>query len=525
MIVQIKLADIQHVKEIQFSFNLEETGLICIAGKNGVGKTTLVKAIRNLINADTFTKTSSDEIFSSSSSIIYELDGREIIFKYDHAIKNLNCKEQIPDDIRSKIAVELPIPHGERFNFFQRISNADPDIRKSIILDQYISPHELIEFLHDIYANTKFEKLVEISIRNAKYYCVLLPSGKYLREDYLSSGEYFLISVYRRITQGCRLIVIDEIDISLDAAAQVRLVKKLREFGKKYHVGFVFTTHSLAMMRTLQPDELFYMDQDSSTGIVTITNVSYNYVKSILFGFTGWDKYILTEDDVLKDFLEHIIRRFCKDVFYQYKIIFIGGGTNTTDLMRRNSDERFLTEPDNVITVLDGDQYHLRHSKRTNVFCIPINSVEKGLLVDCLSGDFDDRIKISEIIDDAKELSEYLMQSTIAQGQSQPRVEEPPKHKHRSLQFFYGFVKTVRIFDLIKRFIQRLTHKKPTPQCHQKDIKEKDFNNAAKKVFRHLLSNKIVSKNQIFEHLCNKHEVEIARFSTTLRNFLTQPIK
>lgn len=523
MKVQIKLTDIQHVKEIQFSFNLENNGLICIAGKNGVGKTTLVKAIRNIINADTFTKTSSDGIFSSTSSIIYEFDGRKIVFKYDDAIKNLNCKEQIPDDLRSKIAVELPIPHGERFNFFQRISNADLDIRKSIILDQYIIPHELIEFLHGIYANTKFEKLVEISIKASKYYCVLLPSGKYLREDYLSSGEYFLISLYRRINQGCRLIVIDEIDISLDAAAQVRLVKKLREFSEKFHVGFVFTTHSLAMMRTLQPHELFYMDQDSSTGIVTITNVSYNYIKSILFGFSGWDKYILTEDDVLKDFLEHIIQRFSSDIFYRYKIIFIGGGENTADLMKRNSVEGFLADPDNVITVLDGDQRIYRHSKRPNVFCIPIDSVEKGLLADCLSGDFADRITIGAIIDDAEGLSEYLMHRTIAQGQPQPRAKEIPKDKHRSLQFFPGFGKAV--LDRIKGLSQHFVNKKPTLQRPQESIRDKDFNNAAKKVFRHLLDNKIISQRQIFDHLCNKHEVEIARFSTTLREFLTQSIK
>lgn len=525
MNVQIKLTDIQHVKEIQFSFNLEDNGLICIAGKNGVGKTTLVKAIRNIINADTFTKTSSDGIFSSTSSIIYEFDGRKNIFKYDHAINNLNCKEQIPDDIRSKISVELPIPHGERFNFFQRISNADLDIRKSIILDQYIIPNELVEFLHDIYANTKFEKLVEISIKSSKYYCVLLPSGKYLREDYLSSGEYFLISLYRRIKQGCRLIVIDEIDISLDAAAQVRLVKKLREFSNKYRVGFVFTTHSLAMMRTLQPDELFYMDQNSSTGIVTITNVSYNYIKSILFGFTGWDKYILTEDDVLKEFLEHIIQRFCDDVFYKYKIIFIGGGANTTDLMKRNSDEHFLADPNNVITVLDGDQRDLRHSKRQNVYCIPIDSVEKKLLADCLSGDFDDRITIGEIINDAKDLSEYLMRSTVAQDQTQQRVEETQKHKHKSLQLFLCFVKSACILDPIKRLSQSFIYKNQTPQQPHKNISDKDFNKAAKKLFRHLLDKRIVSERQIFEHLCNKHEVEIARFSTTLREFLTQPIK
>ena len=39
------------------------------------------------------------------------------------------------------------------------------------------------------------------------------------REDYLSSGEYFLIRLYRTIMSSARLIVIDEIDISLDAVA------------------------------------------------------------------------------------------------------------------------------------------------------------------------------------------------------------------------------------------------------------------------------------------------------------------
>jgi len=193
--------------------------------------------------------------------------------------------------------------------------------------------------------------------------------------------------------------------------------------------------------------------------------------------------------------------------------------------MRRNSDEHFLTNPDNVISVLDGDQRGLRHSKRQKVYCIPIDSVEKGLLADYLSGDFDSGITIDEIIDNAKELSGYLMRRTSAQGQSQQHVEEPLKHKRRSLQLFLGFVKAACILAPINRLSQSFIYKKPTPQRPQKNISDKDFNNAAKKVFRHLLDNRIVSKRQIFEHLCSKHEVEIVRFSTTLREFLTQPIK
>jgi ABC-type dipeptide/oligopeptide/nickel transport system ATPase subunit len=520
----ITLTDIQHIKGIQFGFDLGDNGLICITGKNGAGKTTLVKAIRNIINADTFTKTSSDGIFDLSSSIIYEFDGRKITFEYDETIKSLNSKDQIPDDLRSSISVELPIPYGERFNFFQRISDADFDIRKSIILDQYTFPEELIGFLQDIYANKKFEKLVEISIKGAKYFCILLPNGRYLREDYLSSGEYFLISLYRRIIKGCSLIVIDEIDISLDAAAQVRLVKKLREFSKKYYVKFVFTTHSLAMMRTLDADELFYMDLDPTTGVSTITNVSYNYIKSILFGFTGWDKYILTEDDVLVEFLEYVILRFCTDVFYQYKIIFIGGGSNTTDLMKRNSTERFLADPENVITVLDGDQSNLRHSKGKKIYCIPIDSVEKILLADFLSGDFAGTIDIDAILDNTKGLAKYLKDAKSPEGHPHLAKKRSFMTDHFSLLDLVARIKAA--FDRIPEVGGRhITKGRSSPLRPDGPVLAKDFNYAAKKLFRHLIENKIMSKQQIFDHLCTKHESEIARFSSTLREFLTLPLK
>ena len=97
---------------------------------------------------------------------------------------------------------------------------------------------------------------------------------------------------------------------------------------------------------------------------VKIESASYNYIKSLLFGFSGWDKYILTEDFVLQKFLDYIIKKYCFDVYYEYKIIYVGGGANVVDLMRRNSQEEFLSEPENVISVLDGDQKDFRHARR-----------------------------------------------------------------------------------------------------------------------------------------------------------------
>ena len=45
MIFSCQLYHIQHIKELNFSVDLSSNQLMCIVGKNGVGKTTLVEGI------------------------------------------------------------------------------------------------------------------------------------------------------------------------------------------------------------------------------------------------------------------------------------------------------------------------------------------------------------------------------------------------------------------------------------------------------------------------------------------------
>jgi ABC-type dipeptide/oligopeptide/nickel transport system ATPase subunit len=286
---------------------------MAIVGKNGCGKTTLARAIRNISFADTFIKTAAVGIFNADSSIEYELDAEKIVFSYDNVIRSLNCRQTVPSAWKTAVSAELSIPFGERFNFFKSISDADLDIRSALILEDFDSPLELIAFLKSIYRNEKFASLVEVRVKRSTYYCIRLPDGRYIREDYFSSGEYFLVNLYKRIRSRCRLIFVDEIDISLDAAAQVRLVTELRSLCAQYGVNVTFTTHSLAMMRTLDPRELYYMDTVGNEVQVRLT--SYSYVKSVLYGFRGWDRYILTEDDVLKEFIEFIISKYQQPEF------------------------------------------------------------------------------------------------------------------------------------------------------------------------------------------------------------------
>ncbi|OPB34635.1 AAA family ATPase [Pseudomonas fluorescens] len=413
MKIEIEINNIQHVSMLKFDIDLSLNKLTCLIGKNGIGKTTLIKAIQNLRFADTFAQTSQPGIFRTDSNIKYLVDKIPFTFTYDPDIRSLNSKDVIPDTIKSNIDVELPMPYGQRFSFFQTLTKADPDIRSNIVMGTHEGPTELIEFLNYIYSTTKFNNLVQIKVKRNEYYCILLEDSRYIREDYLSSGEYLLISVYRKIKNRCKLIVIDEIDISLDAAAQTRLATKLRSFCATYSVNILFTTHSLALMKTLSDREIFYLLDDPTC--VRPIPASYSYVKSILFGFKGWDRYILTEDDLLQKLLEHLLKKHHPKTHFQYKIIYIGGGSGVVDLMSRNAKEEFFANQKNVISILDGDQAKEKHVRNyKNVYCIPFLSIEKQLHADYYGGSalLESAIGKTQVFDN-KQLYKHIMKNRL----------------------------------------------------------------------------------------------------------------
>lgn len=372
---RLEIENIPPVGKFVFEVDLDASGLVGIVGGNGTGKTTLAKSLLNLALADTFIRTSSFGSITPNSRITYHVGDKEFVFEFDAATRSLSTRIPVPEAIKSLLAVELPAPHGQRFTFFGTLIEADAEIRRAIVIGQYTRPAELIAFLNEVYGEGRFNDLVEVRLSRGSCCCFVLDDDRYLREDYFSSGEYFLIRLFRLVSGGRPLVFIDEIDTSLDAKAQARLAAQIRLLANRYRSKVVFTTHSLALMQTLDVGELAYLERTAEG--ITLTQMSFNSVKSILFGFRGSDRYVLTEDAVLKQFLEYMIRRYCPPTFFSFQIIYIGGAGQVTDLMRRNRQAQFFGPESHVISVLDGDQN--RQDLPRGTICIPLHNVEQAL--------------------------------------------------------------------------------------------------------------------------------------------------
>lgn len=370
MIVSVDIRALQHLADIRVSFDFSRDPLICMTSKNGVGKTSIIKALALLKDTAIISKTSS--VFSISDETQIDITINDDHYAFRSQQGELDTKDILRDE--TFLNVELPIPYGKRFSDFPALGSIDSILREMYIKGDSQDAHELIAFMRSVYKDdNKFQNLKVVNIKGVNYYFLPLDSNRYIREDYFSSGEYFVISIFRMITSSSQLIIIDEIDVSLDSSAQVSLMSAVRAICVERDKKVLFTTHSLPIMKTIYEygTPIFYLK--NTDGVISHNQVSYSYIQLEMFGFQGYDRYIFTEDVTL----EHYINLKLSEMETQnrVKVIYIGGCDNVVDLMRRNAATGFICPARNAIAVLDGDA-RAKHGRRSDVILSPYDDIE-----------------------------------------------------------------------------------------------------------------------------------------------------
>lgn len=369
MMISLNINKLQHIDELSVDFDFTIEPLICMTSKNGVGKTSIIKSLALLKDTTIISKTSSMFSMDEKTKIEIHLNEDKYTFTYNN--NELDTKDILKDE--SLLNVELPIPYGKRFSEFPALGNIDMELRELFLKGQYNTPSDAITFLEKIYAGDKFKNLKEVKIKGVSYYFIPLSENKYIREDYFSSGEFFVLSIYKMMTSSSKLIIIDEIDVSLDSSAQISLMTAIKDMCLANDKKILFTTHSLAIMRTIYDHGtpiIYLKNEDNKT---TANEVSYSFIQFEMFGFHGYDKYIFTEDKTLESYIKEKLSNLITT--NRVKIVYIGGCDQVVDIMKRNKAYQFICAPGNAIAILDGDAAR-KYGSRDDVLLSPFDDIE-----------------------------------------------------------------------------------------------------------------------------------------------------
>lgn len=376
---RVSLRLVNNIDSLDIDFDYPDSNIIVITGRNGVGKTTIIKSFYLLSDPDIYSKSSGEDAVSDASQVSFSLDGIEPFgFYYNANLGAFDTRDGIPGE--GVIISELPIPYGARFQQFSKIAKFDSELKINIASTDYEQASDLIGFLSEVYISSKFDNLKSTRIKNKEFYFILKEGDYYIREDHFSSGEFFLIQLYRLISSGAKLILVDELDVALDAVAQVNLYSSIKPILQANDSRLIVISHSLAFMGTVDEGGLYYLEEDG--GNASLEARSFGYIKSDLFGFRGYDRYILTEDEVLEGFIEFLIRHYSIDCHYRHITIGVAGVNQLKMIVEKNDARQIFTDSDKVLCVVDGDVFpglQEGYNGTTRILSTPVDDLESHL--------------------------------------------------------------------------------------------------------------------------------------------------
>lgn len=359
--------------EINFSFPLT-----VIVGKNGSGKTTIMKAIKLLSGKEIpqaeFFETVIDDGGLYSANISYTLDGK--YFQYKRMRQNEWGKEgTIPDKlnvtyIQTKTmvgAIDKSFLYDNIGKNTSRIQKVEYVIKQSRKIKQnprsnserkqrhFISESAVKDINYILQENIK-----TIEVIRHKYYSgtwgtsIIFNDGEQYSEYNSGSGEFVIASMIDQIQNvpSGGLLLLDEPEVSLHPGAQKRLVYYILEMIKRKKIQVIITTHSTSIVENLPKEAIKCFRRIENDIIVVEENVLYKNAFMELEADIAEKKYVLVEDDLAKTIIQKILAAEGLEGLLQVELC-PGGASNIKKYTLLTYSK---TGIDNRYIIFDGDQ-------------------------------------------------------------------------------------------------------------------------------------------------------------------------
>jgi predicted ATPase len=421
----VKISNFRNIKKADLTIDFRERELKVITGENGVGKSSLLLCLGCLVMPTLFSKL---KISDGDFEVLFELKltNNEITqFYLNKNIKNWT-RQGNKDGFQMK-KIKGYFESSLEYLGSRRVA-IDSVKDRSYLLETVVNSNELLEREEFLIENMnyilfgkrsgKFDSLVRSKERFSQdgqkfYYYGLKIGDNIIPESQFSAGEKFLLYIlkflqtFQRRPNEKRLLVIDEIDLSLHPFAQYRLGNFIENFVKEQKNLFVIVcTHSIPLIEAISNEHILLMK--NKEGILSFEKTTSNYVSWIMYGKKNYKNMILVEDHMAKLLVKKILVRNLKftDSLETF-VLPIGGWRQVKEVYREHKNKAVLSSS-NVIIALDGDVRKEAEKELKEALFLPFGKIEKTIVDSFVNGELKE-LEISFLsIDDLEEFKRSL---------------------------------------------------------------------------------------------------------------------
>lgn len=361
---KVIIRDIRNIRYMEFE--IPRPGLHVLTGENGAGKTTLFTCINRIGNKNayrqSFISSTNSPMDMFTGTITYVLDDKEVAY-----FRRPNG-EWRPNKKNSTVFHDFGYP--------QVINITTKDKRtfsqNMIIPRRNNSPDTWLNSkLNYIFSTDKFTSMISIVTGDCRgrggntgrrgniAYAIPLENRLYYTEGNFSFGEIVMINILcdiKNATNGS-LILIDELELALHPAAQIRLMAFLKDIANEKGLTIIISTHSASIIKAEKTVIFLEKEQDK-------TNVIYECPPAKAIGAIGMredtspDIVVLVEDCMAKSFFNALKQKYFtlqnSENFLDIRILEIGGFDNVIHFYVETKDYIFY-ENTYVVAFMDKD--------------------------------------------------------------------------------------------------------------------------------------------------------------------------
>lgn len=421
----MKINKIKSIESFEFDIPLIR-GLYALTGANGTGKSTILSCA-----ATSFYNPLMYSYFGAPRN------GTKIEFDFGDKKRTISSNRGRWFDAQGNLGItgfyEGSLIYGNRFKDvdFSRLKTLASVKKDELIPASKFVIENLGAILQDDPSYYKNFFLLKKDARK-KYNLMKQPyyfesNGVLINQLNMSTGENLLISILQsleiRLVKGNytdipTLILLDEIELALHSSALRRLIHFLEEISNSHNFAVFFSTHSIELIRSINPQSIFYLHKHVDNTLELINPCYPVYAtRNLESSNYGHDYIVLVEDNLAKSIVDKILMKNQLLGNKRVLVIAVGGWTQVLRFAYDTIRSNLTLSTTQILIVLDRDikeqvpgflkAQHIGFSNPPHF--LPIKSLEKYLL-DKLVKNVDQKLfrKLNDYVFQSRSLSDMI---------------------------------------------------------------------------------------------------------------------